>query len=87
MEIIKEYICDLAPDKQREIRAEVEQAYKFFGYSGKQLERMIAKAMDSTLADVCNLMGAYKYILDNEKMAADVICGRSADSALQDDFI
>lgn len=63
---VRENICDLAPDRQTEIRAEVTDAYRFFGYEGQRLERAVAKAMDSDLADVCNLLGAYEWAKDNK---------------------
>lgn len=84
---VKESICDLTADKQNEIRAEATEAYKFFGYEGERLKKAIAKAMDSDLGEVCNLIGAYKFILDNEEMTADIICGKTADSAIQSEFM
>lgn len=63
----EERICDLPPDKQNEIRTDLERAYQFFGYRGKLREQMVAKAMDSDLGAVCNLIGLYKWALDNEQ--------------------
>lgn len=82
-----EYIKDMSAEKQNEIRTEVTEAYRFFGYEGTQLDRLVAKSMDSTLADVCNLLGAYRWVLNDEKTAVQVICGRSVDSAIQSHFI
>lgn len=83
MEIIKEYIKDMPIEKQNEIRAEVERALRFFGYEDSQVRRMTAKIMDSTLADACNVIGAYKWALDDEQISADIICGSSVDAAIQ----
>lgn len=83
-EAMTDRICDLPPDKQSEIRSEVERAYQFFGYRGKQRERMVAKAMESDLGAVCNLIGAYHWAMDNDDVASGIICGKTADSAIQD---
>lgn len=83
MEIVKEYICDMTAEEQNEIRAEVDRALRFFGYNAVQRERMTARYMDSTLADACNLIGAYRWARDNEQISADIACGKSADAAIQ----
>lgn len=82
-----DYICDMTADKQNEIRAEIERALQFFGYRGKQRERMTARYMESTLADACNLIGAYKWAIDNEQTSVDIICGKTADSTIQDTLL
>lgn len=82
-----EYICELTADKQNEIRAEIERALQFFGYRGQQRERMAARYMDSTLVNACNLIGAYKWVLDNEQIEADILCGMTADSAIQNEWM
>lgn len=64
---MKVWICDLSADQQKKIKAEVTEAYKFFGYKGSRLEEAVALAMDSKLVDVTDLLGAYHYILDMER--------------------
>lgn len=83
---MKDMICELSADQQTKIKAEVTEAYQFFGYDGKRLKDAVALAMNSSLADVSNLLGAYRYILDNEEVTARIICGESVDSAMQSQF-
>lgn len=83
---VRENICDMTADKQTKIRTEVTEAYKFFGYEGSRLEKAVARAMDSDLADVCNLLGAYHWAINTEEISARIICGQTADSAIQDSF-
>lgn len=60
---VRENICDLTADEQSKIRAEVTEAYEFFGYKGQNLEKAVNRIMDAELVDAANLLGLYKWAL------------------------
>lgn len=64
---VRENICDLTADRQNEIKAEVTEAYQFFGYEGQKLKEAVDKIMDAELIDAANLLGTYKWALANER--------------------
>lgn len=62
---VREYIHNEPEDKQAEIRAEITEAYEYFGYSGKKLDDAVEEMMSvGEIIDAATLIGSFKWAKD-----------------------